>query len=82
MRIALDYDKTYTADPALWDGFISLANERGHQVCIVTMRYPDTETIESPPAPVVYTRRTAKCKLHQADVWIDDNPAWIYQDAP
>ena len=80
MLIALDYDKTYTVDPALWDRFIRDAEINGHVVKIVTMRYPH-EAITNVPCEVVYTSRQAKSKIIKADVWIDDSPHWIYQDA-
>lgn len=40
MNIALDYDGTYTNDPDLWMAFVNNAIARGHQVFVVTMRYP------------------------------------------
>ena len=80
MIIALDYDKTYTADPAMWSDFIQLAQDYGHEVKIVTMRYPH-EIIDSPPLAVVYTSRKAKGTAFKADIWIDDSPAWIFQDS-
>lgn len=80
MRIALDYDNTYTLDPPLWDSFIVAAQQRGHSVQIVSMRYPH-ERIDAAPVPVVYTSRKAKSGVASADVWIDDSPQWIYQDA-
>ena len=80
MFIALDYDKTYTADPILWDGFIKFAKDRGHAVKIVSMRYP-SEPIESAPVEVLYTSRKAKASCVQADIWIDDSPQWVYQDS-
>ena len=80
MFIALDYDKTYTADPILWDGFIQSAKDRGHEVKIVSMRYPN-EPIESVPIEVLYTSRKAKASCVQADIWIDDSPQWVYQDS-
>jgi hypothetical protein len=81
MIIALDYDKTYTADSALWDDFIQSAKDRGHSVKIVTMRYA-SEPIESAPVDVVYTGRKAKATVFKADIWIDDSPSWIFQDSP
>jgi hypothetical protein len=81
MLIALDYDKTYTADPALWDDFIQSAKDRGHTVKIVSMRYP-SEPIESVPVDVVYTSRKAKATIFKADIWIDDSPTWIFEDSP
>jgi nuclear transport factor 2 (NTF2) superfamily protein len=80
MLIALDYDKTYTADPALWDNFVDLAQSRGHTVKIVTMRRPD-EAIDTDVVDVVYTSRKAKSSVIRADIWIDDSPQWVYQDS-
>ena len=80
MIIALDYDKTYTVDPELWISFIETAQSRGHDVKIVTMRYPE-ETIDNVPCDVVYTSRQAKRKCFSADIWIDDSPHWIFEDA-
>jgi hypothetical protein len=80
MFIALDYDKTYTADPALWDAFVQSAQDCKHTVKIVTMRYP-SETIENAPCEVIYTSRKAKATVVSADIWIDDNPQWIYEDS-
>ena len=80
MLLAIDYDKTYTADPVLWDQFIQIAITRGHDIKIVTMRRPD-EMIIDPPAEVIYTSRAAKLSFCDADIWIDDSPHWIYQDS-
>lgn len=83
MRIALDYDKTYTADTALWDSFIELAGARGHEVVCITMRRPD-ESIEL-PCPVIFTSRQAKVPFAEQaglsiDIWIDDAPHWLLFD--
>jgi hypothetical protein len=80
MLIALDYDKTYTADPVLWDDFIQSAQDRGHTVKIVTMRRPD-EIVNDVPIEIVYTSRKAKASYVKADIWIDDSPQWVYQDS-
>ena len=79
MRIALDWDGTYTADPELWDAFTKLAESRGHTVTIVTLRAPVVERV-STDLDVVYCSRTAKRKHFTADVWIDDSPQWIDED--
>ena len=81
MLLALDYDKTYTADPAMWDGFIQLAQDHGHEVKIVTMRHPH-EPVAGLQIEIVYTGRKAKASAVSADIWIDDSPAWIFQDSP
>lgn len=79
MRIAIDYDGTYSADPELWKPFIYHAKSRGHEVTCVTMRYPH-EPIEM-PCPVFYTSRKAKAIAFDADIWIDDSPRWLLQDS-
>jgi hypothetical protein len=84
MRIALDYDGTYTADPEFWGRFCDLAKRAGHSVVCITMRYP-TEPIEV-PIPVIYTSRQAKVTFmeergEKVDVWIDDSPNWLLNDA-
>ena len=87
MIIALDYDGTYTADPKLWNAFIKNAFENGHDVFCVTTRNPATELIDTfIPMRVFYTNRQAKmayCKDHniKVDVWIDDKPELISNDA-
>ncbi len=93
MLIALDYDGTYTADPELWDQFISNARMRGHEVYCVTMRYEDTESkevtisLEGKVNRIIYTDRKAKKAAfrmkcgYNPDIWIDDNPDWLYEDA-
>lgn len=48
MNIALDYDGTYTNDPDLWLAFVDDAVEKGHQVTVVTMRYPSEATSLDP----------------------------------
>lgn len=88
--IALDYDGTYTADPELWLEFIKKAHERGHKIVCVTMRHPQEihEALFDPRlkelVTVFPTGREAK-KKHmrmkgvQIDIWIDDNPEWIFE---
>lgn len=87
MIIALDYDGTYTADPALWDAFIRSARQRNHQVHLVTMRH------ESEPVRlgeqvdrVHYTDRKAKLQYMaskgiEVQIWIDDQPRFILLSA-
>lgn len=80
MKIALDYDETYTADPGLWDMFVKEAQRRGHFVQIVSFRFEfgDNSDIESVASalsiPVVYTNARQKQHLVKADIWIDDSP--------
>lgn len=83
LKIALDYDGTYTRDPGLWSAFISAATRLGHDVICVTMRTPGEEI--QMPCPVIYTSREAKAHFMDArsekvDVWIDDAPQWLYRN--
>jgi len=78
MKIALDYDGTFTLDPDFWSSFIKLAVESGHEVVIVTKRYLEEE-IRDAPCNVIYTSRQAKLfsgaiKAFNPDIWIDNNP--------
>lgn len=86
MKIALDYDQTYTADPNFWDDFIQLAKAYDHEVNIVTKRGVDNQGETVPPyvnVPVVYSNRKAKFKFAQDqglqyDIWIDDSPINLF----
>lgn len=85
MKIALDYDETYTKDPVLWGYFIDHAVQRGHEVMVVTFRAPELE-IEDMGIPVYYTSYRAKRKYMESqgvriDIWIDDSPETITVDS-
>lgn len=89
MKIALDYDNTYSADPGLWNAFGLIAYRYGHEIRIVTAR--DERHDRTAPLieaeqhfPVIYCRGVAKkwylTHFHPdfpVDVWIDDKPESI-----
>ncbi|QDP59490.1 MAG: hypothetical protein GOVbin4162_64 [Prokaryotic dsDNA virus sp.] len=85
MKIALDYDETFTADPELWKMFISACEYRGHSVKFVTYRpdrndgYNDDILLdaESLKIDVIFTGGKQKENFWDADVWIDDSPETI-----
>lgn len=91
MNIALDFDDTYTRDPAFWDKFIADAKERGHDIRIVTFR---KSTMTDPALdylarsiPVIFTeyiQKRAFCNHvgFMVDVWIDDSPEFIVNHVP
>jgi hypothetical protein len=92
MVICIDYDGTYTQDPSLWDEFINSAKAAGHRVICATMRYEDTEgnEVKSSLAHLVekiyFTNRLAKVawlkeRGVKPDVWIDDSPFWLLNNA-
>ena len=89
LTIALDYHGTVTADTDLWIDFLKRASARNHRVAIVTMRSPD-EPVDNPLVAlawrVIYTSRQAKqAFVHsrgiRIDIWIDDQPNYIFEDA-
>ena len=92
MLIALDYDRTYTLDPVFWNRFINGCKVFGHTVVVATMRYAGTweeedvlAALEDKVDRVVFTSRKAKKPFLEElgifpDVWVDDNPRWIYED--
>jgi hypothetical protein len=63
----------------------------GHEVVCCTMRYKEEggdveEALANKVDAIVYTGRKAKHKFLRdkgidINVWIDDNPHWIHQDA-
>jgi hypothetical protein len=94
MNIAIDYDETYTADPALWYQFIQLAKAAGHRPFICTYRddrYDVDETLQfliEDDVDVVFTRGVAKkwwceqfTKYDHVDIWVDDKPNRIYENS-
>jgi hypothetical protein len=88
VNIALDFDDTYTRDPAFWDQFIENAKDRGHDIRIVTFR---KRTMTDPALdylgatiPVIFTEYTQKRKFTNnmgwmVDIWIDDSPEFIVE---
>ena len=84
MKIAIDWDDTYTADPALFNAIISLMIERGHVVYCVTARRgspADKREVRIPNVPTFFTGYASKTwhmnniEGIKVDIWIDDNPA-------
>lgn len=85
MKIALDYDLTFTLDPKFWHEFAILADNHGHEVRIVTARSPKHDKIEGLDwLDIIYCDGVAK-RFHcewfaddgkgwTPDVWIDDKP--------
>ena len=88
MKIALDYDKTFTADPTLWTEFIKSAKIHLHTITFVTYRYePDEgfstsnddikEVAKSLDIAIIFTNGEQKASMFSADIWIDDAPVTI-----
>ncbi len=83
LKIALDYDLTYTEDSMLWLAFAFMAIGMGHDVMIVTARGPVLDEIHDlAQSMIIYCDGKSKidvCKEigWEPDIWIDDNPAGI-----
>lgn len=84
MKIALDYDLTYTLDPVFWAWFAEVSKARGFDVRIVTARSPTLDNIDDRVnIPIIYCDGVAKKFVctHFAkwlpDIWIDDKPSAI-----
>lgn len=82
MKIALDYDGTFTRDPAFWMQFIHNAKAQGHEVKILTMRFKSEPIEHAIPCDIIYTGRKAKrAFFRDADIFIDDQPEFLLMDA-
>lgn len=92
MKIALDYDGTYTADKTLWGNFVSDAKKKKHDIRFVTYRDPlaENDLIKSAASKlgikIVYTSGTAKRKHCEGinwepHIWIDDKPESVTKDS-
>lgn len=83
MKIALDYDETFTADPGLWIKFINDARERSHEVTFVTFRKEEWDNhdiladAEMLGIKIVFCGMKQKATKFNADIWIDDSPHYI-----
>jgi hypothetical protein len=91
MKIALDYDGTWTLSPKFWGEFVVKAHLNGVDIRIVTHRHDVLDQItDTPPyIKIIYTDGVAKkwfCE-HRGDrwvpdVWIDDKPKGILENGP
>lgn len=89
MKIAIDFDDTYTVMPSLMNEFISLCDKFGYEVYCVTLRHERNldEVFSSigrliPHDNVIATGGKAKedyCRNLGIfiNVWIDDTPLFI-----
>lgn len=89
ITIAIDFDNTWTANPALWRNFIADAQQIwGYTVVCVTGRSDEgkwgSEVREAIDGliPIVFAghqwKRTAALNAgYKVDIWIDDTPEYI-----
>lgn len=91
MKIAIDYDGTYDLDPKLWNQIISTMRLHENEVYLVTSRYPDevdnyilNALLATRTDGIFYTSKRAKQDYMKErgikiDVWIDNEPQFIYR---
>lgn len=89
IKIGLDFDSTYTADPLLWDLFIKKAISSGHEVKFVTIRYADPvdnndilDAASKNKIEIIFSGMRQKANICEQigwmpDIWIDDAPETI-----
>ena len=90
MRIAIDYDDTYTRDPEMWNEVIVILKSYGHDVRCVTSRRRTQDNVSDIISsgielPLVFCGYNAKAEFARAeglpiDIWIDDHPYTIDPD--
>lgn len=91
MLIAIDYDKTWTADPELFESFVRDLKKAGHQCICITSRDEDTPDNKLANSigkymKIVYAagqskRRAAEKARYTVNIWIDDTPESITRQA-
>jgi butyrate kinase len=93
MILSLDYDGTYTLNPAAWDKAISALRASGATVYLVTMRYDVPheadevrQALTGKVDDMFFTGRLAKRNFMYGQgihiqVWIDDQPDFILNSA-
>jgi len=81
LKIALDYDGTYTADTLLWDEFMKLARSRGHEVILTSNKKGADlskdvalKEIAKIAAGLILGKKAEAKKNHgiEFDIWIDN----------
>jgi hypothetical protein len=91
LKIALDWDDTFTRDPKFWAAFAYQARMKNHDVRIVTMCGPsgipeirgvlDGLHIDLKIIATDHTQKRTYCNRlgWLPDVWIDDSPEFIVE---
>ena len=88
LTIAIDFDDTFTVDPAMWAEFCNGAKSRGHHVYMVSARRKTIENTEIVDGileehkcyiPIIFTDLGSKIHAMESrdvkvDIWIDDDP--------
>lgn len=81
LRIALDFDGTFTTNPGMWLKVIKTFQDANVDVICITSRFPNVP-VTGIPVPVYYACGQQKADFAherglEVDVWIDDMPSCI-----
>lgn len=81
MRVAIDFDGTYSSNPAMWQSIVDILKANQVDVVCITARFPNVP-LPPMPVPVYYTCGQMKWEFAQekgipVDIWIDDIPECI-----
>ena len=90
MRIALDFDGTYSEHPKLWNEFILLCHLHGVGIDIVTLREQDVDKLAIEQdlidrgCNIIYCdgrpkHAVAKDRGLVYDIWIEDDPKAVHE---
>jgi hypothetical protein len=83
MKIALDYDDTFTVSPGMWRKIIAILLEYQYDVRIVTSRFylfeSEREIKKETGLQVIFCEHNSKYEMCKKigwvpDIWIDDDP--------
>lgn len=83
MKIAIDYDETFTADPRTFKKVIDIFKLAKHEVNFVTYRdgrHPNHDIsadAQNCGVGIIFTAGKQKRHIYDADIWIDDSPETI-----
>lgn len=90
--VALDYDETISDSESTWLAVMLLLEKQGYHVIVCTWRTPttypeDLKFLVDKGFKVYYTSGQAKQTYMakqgiKVDIWVDDNPFAILNDAP
>lgn len=90
VKIALDFDGTYTLHPEFWDLFLHNCKAHGIKVLIVTLRHATHDRLaveahlERLGAGIVYCGGRPKAgvlkeRKIEVDVWVEDDPRCVHE---
>lgn len=91
LKIALDYDDTFTSDKPMWANIVSFMKSNGCDVRFVTARFESTDKYSNEDIlqdsdrlnlPIIFCNGKPKEDVtnrvgFKVNIWIDDHPLWI-----